>query len=202
MAFMGVFLGMCARVAFPDVEPEMGLPLLVKTALPPVVTGLLIAAYFSAIMSTADSCLVASSGNFVGDMLERHALKGMSERALMRVSQGMTLVVGVLAILIASRFQQVLDAILFAYSFMVSGLFVPTLAAYFWPGRRPAAAMAGMLSGGGVTLLMKVGVLPPPGFLAGSGLDPVFYGLVTSTVVFVAVALPPARQARHDPKGT
>jgi SSS family solute:Na+ symporter len=199
MAFMGVFLGMCARVAYPDVEPEMGLPMLVKNALPPVVTGLLVAAYFSAIMSTADSCLVASSGNFVGDLLERHLLKGMSDRGLIRVSQGVTLLVGVAAILIASRFRQVLDAILFAYAFMVSGLCVPTLAAYFWPGRRPAAALSSMVAGGGVTLLMAIGVVPPPPFLANSGLDPICYGLAASAAVFVAVALAPAVSRRSKP---
>ncbi|MFO7653052.1 MAG: sodium:solute symporter family protein [Candidatus Krumholzibacteriia bacterium] len=197
MAFLGVFLGMCARVAFPGAEPEMGLPLLMQTALPPVVTGLLVAAYFSAIMSTADSCLMASSGNFVGDILERRWLRHLSSRGLMRVSQLVTLVVGVLAVVIASRFEQVLDAILFAYAFMVSGLFVPTLAAYFWPGRRPAAALGAMLAGGTVTLALKVGVLALPDALAAHGLDPVFYGLLASAGVFLALALPPRRGARE-----
>ncbi|HDP93966.1 MAG TPA: sodium:solute symporter family protein, partial [Candidatus Aminicenantes bacterium] len=62
MAFAGVILGMCARVLFPLVEPEMGMPMMIKTALPAGVTGIVIAAYFSAIMSTADSCMMASSG--------------------------------------------------------------------------------------------------------------------------------------------
>ena len=59
MALTGAFLGMCARILFPDVDPEMGLPLLIKTVLPVGLTGVVVAAYFSAIMSTADSCLMA-----------------------------------------------------------------------------------------------------------------------------------------------
>jgi Na+/proline symporter len=78
MAFMGVVLGLFARAAFemelisfPNgiVDPELGLPLLLRTALPVGVTGVILAAYFSAIMSTADSCLMAASGNFISDFL-------------------------------------------------------------------------------------------------------------------------------------
>ena len=189
MAFMGVFLGMCAKVMFPDVESEMGLPLLIKTALPVGVTGLLIAAYFSAIMSTADSCLMASSGNFVSDILKRYVCHGLSAAGQMRLSHVVTLVIGLAAIVIASRFEKVLGVILFAYSFMVSGLFVPTVGAYFWRRSSATGALYGMLAGGTVTLSLKTGLVPTPAFLADTGLDPTLYGLVVSAVVFVVLSL-------------
>ncbi len=189
MAFMGVFLGMCARVMFPAAEPEMGLPLLIRDALPPVVTGLVIAAYFSAIMSTADSCLMASSGNIVNDVIKRYVWPGMSEATLMRVSQLATLVIGATAIIIASRFTMVLDAILFAYAFMVSGLFVPTLGAFFWRRATAAGALAGMFLGGVPTLLLQLDLVPLPARLQATGLDPVAYGLSLSAVGFVGVSL-------------
>ena len=68
MASAGVFLGMCSRVLFTGIDPELGLPMLIKTILPVGVTGIVVAAYFSAVMSTADSCLMAASGNFVNDL--------------------------------------------------------------------------------------------------------------------------------------
>ena len=71
----------------------------------------------------------------------------------MRVSQVATLVLGVAAILIASRFSMVLDAILQAYAFLVSGLFVPTLGAYFWSRSTPQGAFWGMITGGSTTLV-------------------------------------------------
>ena len=71
LGFTGVLLGMTARVLFPEVEAEMGLPLLIAEVLPAGIAGLVIAAYFSAIMSTADSCLMAASGNLVGDFISR-----------------------------------------------------------------------------------------------------------------------------------
>ncbi len=189
MAFMGVFLGMCARVMFPEAEAELGLPMLIKSALPPVVTGVVIAAYFSAIMSTADSCLMASSGNFVNDVIERHLLKGASRRTVMHLSRVCTLLVGVAAVVIASRFEQVLEAILFAYSIMVSGLFVPTLGAYFWSRATSAGALWGMVAGGSSIVLLKLGVLSLPRALVFGGLDPTAHAMLLSAVVFVGVSL-------------
>ena len=86
MAFTGVFLGMCARVVFPEAESEMALPMLIRDILPVGVTGIVIAAYFSAIMSTADSCLMASSGNFMNDLLERYCLPTLSAKTVIRLS--------------------------------------------------------------------------------------------------------------------
>ena len=75
MAFMGVALGLFARVAAEQgmfaelgflnasmMDPEMGLPLLLKTILPIGLMGVMMSVYFSAILSTADSCLMAASG--------------------------------------------------------------------------------------------------------------------------------------------
>jgi SSS family solute:Na+ symporter len=189
MAFMGVFLGMCARVMFPDVEPEMGLPLLIAEALPVGVAGLLAAAYFSAIMSTADSCLMASSGNLVGDLLQRRWGRQWSDQRALRTSQIVTFLVGAVALLLASQYTQVLDIILKTYSFMVSGLLAPTLGALFW--RRASALGAGVAIaiGGGLNLALESGLVSLPSSLESIGLSPTAYGIAASLVTFVAVSL-------------
>ncbi|HUU00382.1 MAG TPA: sodium:solute symporter family protein [Myxococcota bacterium] len=82
MAFMGVTLGLLAKVAadqgmfaalgasrVADVDPETGLPMLLRTVLPTGLMGIVLASYFSAVLSTADSCLMASSGNLVTDVV-------------------------------------------------------------------------------------------------------------------------------------
>jgi SSS family solute:Na+ symporter len=184
MAFMGVFLGMCGRILFPEVDPEMGLPMTIKYVLPIGATGIVIASYFSAIMSTADSCLMASSGNFVNDLFKRFSKKSRSENHHIRVSQIVTLLIGIIAIVLASRFTMVLDAILYAYAFMVSGLFVPTLGAYFWRKRSSVGAFWGMLSGGVLTLTLIIFNTNLP-----LGLDATFYGILLSAIVFLSVSL-------------
>ncbi|MBN2375641.1 MAG: putative beta-lysine N-acetyltransferase [Sedimentisphaerales bacterium] len=200
MAFTGVFLGMCARVLYPQAEAEMALPMLIRDVLPVGVTGIVIASYFSAIMSTADSCLMASSGNFVNDILERYVIKEVSARTSMRLSMLATLIIGVLSVLLAAQFSMVLDAILYAYAFMVSGLFFPTLGAYFWRRSSSAGALWGMLSGGTVTLLLLTNVLELPDAVSGLGLDASIYGLLCSALVFVTVSLirPDKVESGHD----
>lgn len=195
MAFAGVFLGMCARVAFPTAEAEMALPMLIRDVLPAGVAGVVIASYFSAIMSTSDSCMMAASGNFLNDIIERFWLKSEKDRESVKYSMLITLIVGVLAVLLAVQFTMVLDAVLYAYAFMVAGLFVPTLGAYFWEKSSPTGAIAAMLGGGITTLLLQLKQINLPASVAEIGLDPSFYGLGTATVLFVAGSLLfPARE--------
>lgn len=189
MAFMGVFLGMCARALYPELDiadRERGLPMLINDILPVGITGIVAAAYFSAIMSTADSCLMASSGNLVNDLIQRYMMPRASHKRIVRLSQAVTLVLGIIAVILAGRFQTVLDAILYAYAFLVSGLFVPTLGAYFWRGASSVGALLAMITGGGLTLVL-IGLqthldngLPLP-----YELDPVVFGMGLSAVVFV-----------------
>lgn len=213
MAFTGVFLGMCARALYPDLigvdgGQELGLPRLINEVLPIGITGIVAAAYFSAIMSTADSCLMASSGNLVGDLLHRYLLKNASPKSLIRWSQGVTLALGLLAVAYARRFGTVIEGVFDAYGFLVAGLFVPTLGAFFWRRSTSSGALWGMLAGGGFTQLLPrlQGRLPAAleTFFFGPGLTPVVYGMALSAVVFVSVSLctPPAapRAAAADPQ--
>lgn len=187
MAFLGVFLGVCARALYPELpleDKEMALPMLIAEVLPVGITGIVVASYFSAIMSTADSCLLASSGNIVNDLVERHLWKGASQRALIRLSQGVTLVAGIGAMVLASGFDQVLDGILYAYEFLVSGLFIPTLGAYFWSKASRAGAFGAMVAGGSLSLVLLIwGVALP------AGLPAAVFGISASAVVFVALSL-------------
>jgi len=182
MAFMGVFLGMMARILFPFAEPEMGLPLLIQSTLPIGITGIVVAAYFSAIMSTADSCLLASSGNFVHDIIQKYFIKNPNDKTAMRLSQLVTLIIGITAIIIASSFTSVLKIILYAYSFMVSGLFIPTLAAYIQKKCDSWAGISSMLSGGTFSLFLILSEIKTP-----LGLDSSFYGILLSAVVYISV---------------
>jgi SSS family solute:Na+ symporter len=189
MSFTGVFLGMSARVLFPEADPEMAMPMLIRDILPLGVTGIVIAAYFSAIMSTADSCLMASSGNFVNDVIERYFIRNVSMKTSVRLSMLATLIIGALAVILAAQFTMVLDAILYAYAFMVSGLFIPTLGAYFWKKSSSTGALTAMLGGGIVTLLLLTNTVSLPQQLAQIGFDATLYGIFCSAILFITVSL-------------
>ena len=161
MAFMGVALGLFARVAAEQgmfehlgflnasmMDPEMGLPLLLKTILPIGLMGIMMSVYFSAILSTADSCLMAASGNMLTDIVSKFFHIDHDSKKMLRLSQLFTLILGILAILLASVMGNVLELMLYSYAFMVSGLFVPLVAALFFKKTNPNAAMMAMIGGG------------------------------------------------------
>jgi len=168
MAFMGVSLGLFARVAadqgmfdylgasnIAQTDPEQGLPMMLRTILPVGLLGLMMSSYFSAILSTADSCLMASSGNIVSDFIQKFTSRFNDEKSVLRLSQVVTLAVGVLALLIASVMENVLSLMLYSYAFMVSGLFIPIMGALFWKKSSSTGAFWGMLAGGSITAVLQ-----------------------------------------------
>lgn len=194
MAFMGVLLGLFAKVAWQQglftelgfasgasIDPEMGLPLLLRTVLPVGLMGIMMASYFSAIMSTADSCLMAASGNIMTDIFR--PFFDRQRGTLLMKSQLVTLGIGLLAILIATTLESVLDLMLLSYAFMVSGLFVPVLGMLFWKKSSAAGAAGAMISGGLATSLLTYLALDLP-----LDLDPNVFGITLSLVVFVALS--------------
>jgi SSS family solute:Na+ symporter len=197
MAFLGVLLGLFARVAadqgmfeylgaldISDTDPETGLPMLLRTVLPVGLMGIMMSAYFSAILSTADSCLMASSGNVVSDIIGRFTPFNPDSKRFVTISQVSTLIIGLLALLLASAMTNVLTLMLDSYAFMVSGLFVPVIGALFWKKSTPAGAMAAMLVGGTTTIALRYSGLELP-----YQLDPNVFGITASALSFVAVSL-------------
>ncbi len=191
MAFTGVFLGLLARVAYENgmladvgfaagspIDAEMGLPLLLRTVLPVGLTGIVLSAYFSAIMSTADSCLMAASGNILTDILKMHL-----HPASLRFSQLLTLLVGVLALFLALKMPNVLELMLHSYTFMVSGLFIPVLAVLVKPNNKSEAALGAMITGGGTSLVLIIfaPVLP-------FGLAPIVFAILASLAAFLLIS--------------
>lgn len=198
MAFMGVLLGLFARVAvqqgmfeaigysaIADMDSEMGLPVLLRTVLPVGLMGLMMSAYFSAVMSTADSCLMAASGNVVTDILSN--VLPIGEEKLLKYSQVATFVIGAFALLLATVMTNVLDLMLLSYSFMVSGLFIPLIAALFFKKKDPVAAIAAMVSGGSTTLILEVLSKKEIVHLPW-GIDANIFGILMSLIVYLIIS--------------
>jgi solute:Na+ symporter, SSS family len=196
MAFMGVILGLFARVGFENgmfgylgfeagsnMDAEMGLPLFLRTILPVGLMGLMMSAYFSAIMSTADSCLMAASGNVQTDILSKFLKLPNGKRSNLVISQITTLFIGLMALTLAWQMENVLELMLYSYAFMVSGLFIPVLGAFFWKRGSTIGAFWSMLTGGSTTLILTILSVKLP-----LDLDPNIFGITASLLVFVGLS--------------
>lgn len=197
MAFMGVALGLFAKVAasqgmfdylgaanVTQADPETGLPMLLRTVLPVGLMGIMMSAYFSAILSTADSCLMAASGNTVSDIINYFKEIDHESDTFIRFSQITTFVIGAAAVITASAMSSVLDLMLKSYAFMVSGLFVPIIGALYWKKSSSTGAIAAMILGGGTTVFLQELFEQLP-----AGLDPNVFGITVSAVVFIILSL-------------
>lgn len=197
MAFMGIALGLFANVAaaqgmfdylgvanVAEADPETGLPMLLRTVLPVGMMGIMMSAYFSAILSTADSCLMAASGNVVSDIIGHFKDMDPETDSFLRFSQITTLLIGGGALLVAGTMTNVLDLMLYSYAFMVSGLFVPIIGALYWKKSSSVGAIAGMILGGATTVLLTVLVEELP-----AGLDPNVFGVTVSAIAFISLSL-------------
>lgn len=163
MAFLGVGVGMLARSgaelgmmsslgfssAAEVVDPEVAIPMFIVSILPSGLVGLLLAAYFSAIMSTADSCLMAASGNISVDILK-------FKNSSIHRSQLVTLLIGLLSIAIAWKAEKVLAIMLSSYSVMVSAMVLPVLSIVFKWRFHATSILISMLVGGGTALAMEL----------------------------------------------
>ena len=188
MAFLGVVLGLFARVgaeiglyeviggSIANMDPEMGLPIFLKTILPVGILGIMMAAYFSAIMSTADSCLIAASGTMTNDLLGFHKDKSL------KVFQLITLLIGIASVYLAMSMTNVLEMMLYSYSIMVSGLLIPVLALFYSKRINENAIFWSMVTGGLVTLILNLVDLNI------FGIDANFYGIGSSLIIYFIVS--------------
>ncbi len=140
----------------------------------------MMSAYFSAIMSTADSCLMAASGNFTTDILGFFRKK--KNKNGVRNSQIVTLIIGVFAVILATNMQDVLELMLYSYAFMVSGLLVPVIGILVLKKPSSLAAIVSMILGGTTTLVLIISKIPLP-----YQLDANFFGISIAAISFVLI---------------
>ena len=160
----------------------MGLPLLLRYILPYGLMGLLLSAYFSAILSTADSCLIAASGNILTDIIEKFIPESHSNKRLLFVSKLITLAIGILALGIAIKMTEVLQLMLYSYAIMVSGLLIPLLALLIYKKPNSTAALSSMIAGGSVTIVLTAIESDLP-----YGLATNIFGVATAILVYLTI---------------
>lgn len=149
-AIGSTLIGMIARMLFPDLaDAELATPTVIMQLLPVGIAGIVIAAYIAAVMSSADSALIGPVAIFTNDIYRKQINPQATGAQLVRVARAATLILGVLAIGIAYLVPNVLDLILYAYTFGAAGLFFPMLGLLFWQRTTATGAFWSMLAGGG-----------------------------------------------------
>ena len=185
-------VGMYARVLLPGlVDAELATPNMILKLLPVGISGIVIAAYIAAVMSTADSCLIGPVAIFVNDIYKKLFKPDADDSELVKVGRIATLVMGVLAIFLAYKVPSILDIVMYAYTFGAAGLFFPMLGLLFWKRTTSAGAFWSIICGGSSAIIWTLSGNP-------GGFSASYIGWIVSFAVLVIVSLKTQHKEEED----
>jgi sodium/proline symporter len=158
-----VFVGLLARglLATAPSDPERVMPLLAIQLLPAWLAGVMIAAAMAAMMSTADSQLLVASSSVVQDFYHKTFGGEPNPKMLVLLSRIATLLIGVVAILIAlgqdpeNPVGVVFWLVLYAWGGLAASFGPVLVLSVYWKRVTKAGAIAGMVTGSSVVILWK-----------------------------------------------
>jgi len=181
-----VLLGMAGAVLLPVLaNPELVVPRLCLEWLSPIGVMIVLGALLSAIMSSADSALLAPAG-IVSENLAPWLRPGLSGAARLRISRAVVPTFGALSLAVALLFENVYDLMVNSWAVMLVSLLVPLTGGMVWkrPGRWAASGsmIVGLVAW---AALSTVDMVWPADLLAAG----------VCLITFVALAWLPARDA-------
>lgn len=156
LAFLLALIGMTSRVQFPGIVPESALPETINSFIPVGLKGLIIAGFLSAIMSSADTCLISASTIITLNVVK--PIMKTAENTHLRLTRVILLAVGIVGWLIATFQQGIISSLLMGYTIFVGGVVFPTLASFYKDrlGITSTAALWAVIIGGGTAILGKI----------------------------------------------
>lgn len=147
LGLIPLFIGIAGRYIFTDLDhPELLIPLLAKEFLSPVMFTLFACGLFSAIMSTADSYLLAGTSLITHNILLK-IWPVAQEKGKIKLLRIVNILISLLALALAFSGQSIFDLMVHSGATLFVAIFVPTTAALFWKRANQAAAWSALIGG-------------------------------------------------------
>lgn len=188
IAVASTWLGMSSAVLFPGVENGNDiLSTFVIELFPVGLKGLVLVGILAAVMSTADICILTSSANVTRDVYHRYFKPDMGHHQMLRLGMLASGGVGLLAMLMAWKMQDIIDILLFGFTINGAALFLPTMVAMYSKRPDPGAAFWSIA----LSLPTVVGwkIAAEMGFEGILAIEPLWPGLVVSFVSYALIRL-------------
>jgi len=191
-AVFPVVTGMAARALFgPEIEAARAIPMLIDEVLPAWAAAIVIAAILGAIMSTADSLLMAGTSHVTHDIYVRLIDPGAEADStrLLLISRIVTVLLGMLALWMAVNFKAIIDMLLMSYTLYAAGVFVPVVGGLYWKRATAPGAIAAIVGGSGIGLAAELGAVELNRWPLVGGFPVIVTGALVSLALFVGVSL-------------
>ncbi len=188
---IAVCIGFTGAALYPGVlsggAEETIFIVMAKDLLPVALVGLIISGILAATMSTSDSQLLMVSSSIAQNLFKGIIKKDASEKQVLWVSRGTTVLIAVVGMIIASdQNSKIFDLVSYAWSGFGAAFGPLILFALFWKRTTLAGAVSGMVTGGVVSIVWSMYISKLGGVFAVYSLLPAF---VISCIVIVVVSL-------------
>mgnify|MGYP000874980056 CR=1 FL=1 len=179
--FCGIFVGMAAKVIYPNITPESALPLLISEHLPSGIRGLVLISLAGAVLSTIDSMIHSGATVITIDFLEGIGVK-LGEGNRLKAARISTIVLTVSGVIFAMALQNVYSLLLWGYTIAACGIAIPVLGGMLWKRATKEGAIASCILGSIAGILWQL--------LAQESVLPVeLFGGGVALITFIAVSL-------------
>jgi solute:Na+ symporter, SSS family len=184
LAVAGVWLGLACAVLYPQVDAGNGiLTTFVLDSFPIGLKGLVLVGILSAVMSSADICILTASANYTRDIHQRYLRPDIPPRAMLKVGTMASLAAGLAAMLLAWKMQDIIGVLQLGFTINSAALFLPTIAALYGNKVRPFAAFWSISLSLATVIGWRVAAAGGAGGLF--ALDPLWPGLLVSAGVLL-----------------
>lgn len=178
--FVTASIGLVATVLYPKATPDQALPTVVSELLPMGLSGIVLAALFAVVMSTADSYLNATAVCFTKDIYVSFIHRDAGARLLLTVQRLVTVLVGVAAAFFALAAPSIIDALLISYDLWAPTVVAPLILGVVWGYRSGVAGVLAIVAGGAAMGTWRWVLHEPYGvsaLIVGVAVNIVVYGL-------------------------
>lgn len=153
---VSIMVGVIMKFLDPGLhDPQLAYPAMIKCFLPAGISGLTLAGLMAAVMSNADSMLLAPSTVLVKNVVKDVFKKELSDEALLKASRYAVVGLGVLALLAGLARADVLYWLSLAFDVLFAGLFTPLTLGLFWPRFNWQGAASAIILGTASRLVLE-----------------------------------------------
>jgi SSS family transporter len=174
VALLPYLNGAIARILHPAVaSPDLAIPTLTKSVLPPIGAAIFLAGVIAAGMSTFAGVLIISSTSLIRDTMEHTFGRKLTQAEQIKYARIANIVLGGAAILIGLRPPNlILVLTAFSWAVIASTNLWPLLFGIYWKRTNPTATLISMITGAGTAIAWtRLGnPLGLHGFIAGTSI--------------------------------
>ena len=143
---MATLFGIFGKILLPDTHSNLIVAELITTLLPTGLLGIVLAGFFAAIMSSADTVLLVTSMTVVHDIYQKIFRKELSPEKMLRMSRWATVTLGVIGLAVALFVFNIVHLSIEAVSFYVA-LLPAVVFGFYWRKATSTAALWSIILG-------------------------------------------------------